>query len=307
MMNAARLGVGMNAVALGYAAYGEALAYARERPQGRPLSARDPASPPVPIIRHADVRRMLLAQKAWVEGGLALVLYCAWLQDHERCAPDPAERERLNALLELLTPIAKSWPSEFCLEANKLAIQVLGGYGYTRDYPVERLYRDNRLNHIHEGTHGIHGLDLLGRKVPMKGGAALKDLFARIAATVEESRADPALAEHAAALAAAVADTGATALKLVGAMAEDPERGLANATLFLDGLGHVVVAWRWLVQAQAARRSLPGADPATQEFCRGKLAACRFFFRYELPKTRPALELLRSLDDTAITIPDAGF
>ncbi len=307
MMNAARLGVGMNAVALGYAAYGEALAYARERPQGRPLSARDPASPPVPIIRHADVRRMLLAQKAWVEGGLALVLYCAWLQDHERCTTDAAERECLNALLELLTPIAKSWPSEFCLEANKLAIQVHGGYGYTRDYPVERLYRDNRLNHIHEGTHGIHGLDLLGRKVPMHGGAALKDLFARIASTVEESRADPELAEHAAALAAAAADSGATALKLVGAMARGPECALANATLFLDALGHVVVAWRWLVQAQAALRALPGADATAQEFCRGKLAACRYFFRYELPKTRPAFELLRSLDDTAITIPDAGF
>jgi butyryl-CoA dehydrogenase len=307
MMNAARLGVGMNAVALGYAAYGEALAYARERPQGRPLSARDPASPPVPIIRHADVRRMLLAQKAWDEGGLALVLYCAWLQDHERCAADAAGRERLNALLELLTPIAKSWPSEFCLEANKLAIQVHGGYGYTRDYPVERLYRDNRLNHIHEGTHGIHGLDLLGRKVPMHGGAALKDLFARIASTVEESRSDPELAEHAAALAAAVADTGATALRLVGGMTKDPECALANATLFLDALGHVVVAWRWLVQAQTALRSLPGADATTQEFCRGKLAACRFFFRYELPRTRPAYELLRSLDDTAIRIPDAGF
>jgi butyryl-CoA dehydrogenase len=307
MMNGARLGVGMNAVALGYAAYGEALAYARERPQGRPLSARDPASPPVPIFRHADVRRMLLAQKAWVEGGLALVLYCAWLQDHERCTPDPAERERLNALLELLTPIAKSWPSEFCLEANKLAIQVLGGYGYTRDYPVERLYRDNRLNHIHEGTHGIHGLDLLGRKVPMKGGAALKDLFARIGGTIAATRSDAELAEHAAALAAAVADTGATALKLVGAMAQDPERGLANATLFLDALGHVVVAWRWLAQAQAALQALPRADAVAQDFCRGKLAACRYFFRYELPKTRPSLELLRSLDDTAITIPDAGF
>jgi butyryl-CoA dehydrogenase len=261
----------------------------------------------VPIVRHADVRRMLLAQKAWVEGGLALVLYCAWLQDHERCTPDRAERARLNALLELLTPVAKSWPSEFCLEANKLAIQVHGGYGYTRDYPVERLYRDNRLNHIHEGTHGIHGLDLLGRKVPMGGGAALQDLFARIGVTVEQTRADPELAEHAVALAAAVADTGATALTLVAAMARDPERALANATLFLDALGHVVVAWRWLAQAQAAQRALPGANPPAQEFCRGKLAACRFFFRYELPKTRPTFELLRALDDTAITIPDGGL
>jgi butyryl-CoA dehydrogenase len=307
MMNAARLSVGMNAVALGYAGYGEALAYARERPQGRPPWSRDPLSPPVPIIRHGDVRRMLLAQKAWVEGGLALVLYCAWLQDHELCAPDAAERERLHLLLELLTPIAKSWPSEYCLEANKLAIQVHGGYGYTRDYPVERLYRDNRLNHIHEGTHGIHGLDLLGRKVPIKGGAALKDLFARMGETIAETRPVPELAEYATALAGAIADTGDTAAQLVGGLASDPERALANATLFLDSLGHLVVAWRWLVQAQAALAKQAAADGVTQDFCRGKLAACRYFYRYELPRIRPSLELLRSLDDTTLAIPDAGF
>ncbi|MGQ0428567.1 MAG: acyl-CoA dehydrogenase [Gammaproteobacteria bacterium] len=307
MMNSARLGVGVNAVALGYAAYGEALAYARERPQGRPLAARDPASPPVPIIRHADVRRMLLAQKAWVEGRLALVLYCAWLADLERCAASDAERARLNLLLELLTPIAKSWPSEYCLEANKLAIQVHGGYGYTRDYPVERLYRDNRLNHIHEGTHGIHGLDLLGRKVPMQGGAALGDLASRIAETVEAARAIPALAAHAAALAAALEDLGLTSRELVGAMMKDPERALANATLYLDSLGHVVVAWRWLAMAQVALAALPGTDASGQDFFRGKLAACRYFFNYELPRARPTLALLRSLDDTALAIPDAGF
>ncbi len=307
MMNAARIGVGMNAVALGYAAYGEALAYARERPQGRPLTAKDPAMPPVPILRHGDVRRMLLAQKCWVEGGLALVLYCAWLSDLERCAADGAERARFNALLELLTPIAKSWPSEFCLEANKLAIQVHGGYGYTRDYPVERLYRDNRLNHIHEGTHGIHGLDLLGRKVPMQDGAALRDLFARMGETIAAARAQPELAGHAAALAAAIDDLGTTTRQLVAAMAQDPERALANATLYLDSLGHVVVAWRWLAQAQVALTALAAAPVEEQDFYRGKLAACRFFFRYELPRIAPVLALLRSLDDTALTIPDAGF
>jgi butyryl-CoA dehydrogenase len=307
MMNAARLGVGMNAVALGYAAYGEALAYARERPQGRPLASKDPAAPPVPIIRHADVRRMLLAQKAWVEGGLALVLYCAWLQDHERCAADAGERERLNLLLELMTPIAKSWPSEFCLEANKLAIQVHGGYGYTRDYPVERLYRDNRLNHIHEGTHGVHGLDLLGRKVPMQDGAALKDLLARIAGTTAAARRVESLADHAEALDAAVADVGATTLAIMRALRQDPALALANATIYLDSLGHVVVAWRWLAQALAAQAAREAAPESDRDFYAGKLAACRFFFRHELPRTGPALRLLRSLDDTALVIPDGGF
>jgi hypothetical protein len=250
---------------------------------------------------------MLLAQKCWVEGGLALVLYCARLADLERCAAGAGERARLNGLLELLTPIAKSWPSEYCLEANKLAIQVHGGYGYTRDYPVERLYRDNRLNHIHEGTHGIHGLDLLGRKVPMQGGAALKDLFARMGETIAAAGAEPELAGHAAALAAAIDDLGRTTRELVTAMAQDPERALANATLYLDSLGHAVVAWRWLAQAQVALTALAGAPATEQDFYRGKLVACRFFFRHELPRIGPALALLRSLDDTALTIPDAGF
>ncbi len=307
MMNAARIGVGTNAVALGYAAYGESLAYARERPQGRPPGSKDPAAPPVAILRHADVRRMLLAQKCWVEGGLALVLYCARLADEERCSPGAAERARAHRLLELLTPIAKSWPSEYCLEANKLAIQVHGGYGYTRDYPVERLYRDNRLNHIHEGTHGIHGLDLLGRKVPMEDGAALRELFARVQACTAAARRSSMLAPYADALDAAVADLGATTAGLMKALREQPERTLANATIYLDSLGHVVVAWRWLAQAQAAEAGLAAGSGTGRDFHAGKLAACRYFFRYELPKTRPALELLRSLDDTAIAIPDGGF
>jgi alkylation response protein AidB-like acyl-CoA dehydrogenase len=307
MMNAARIGVGTNAVALGYAAYLDALAYARQRPQGRPLSARDPASPTVPILRHADVRRMLLAQKCWVEGGLSLVLYCARLADEERTATDGEERARAGALLELLTPIAKSWPSEYCLEANKLAIQVHGGYGYTRDFPVERLYRDNRLNHIHEGTQGIHGLDLLGRKVPMHGGAALKALFEAFEPSLAAARRSAALAPHAESLAAAARHVTRTTDRLLGALGSNPELALANATLYLDALGHVVVAWRWLLQALAAESALPGAGKADEDFYRGKLMACRYFFRYELPRSGPALELLAALDDTTLAMPDAAF
>ncbi len=178
MMNEARIGVGLGATALGIAGYRYSLDYARTRQQGRPASNKDPVSKPVAIIEHADVRRMLLAQKAYVEGGLALGLYCARLVDELEAAPDSKEAEETRLLLEILTPIAKAWPSEWCLEANKLAIQVLGGYGYTRDYPVERYYRDNRLNPIHEGTNGIQALDLLGRKVTMQNGAALRLLLA---------------------------------------------------------------------------------------------------------------------------------
>ncbi len=306
MMNAARISVGMNAVALGYSGYLHALAYARERPQGRPLSARVPASPPVPILRHGDVRRMLLAQKAWVEGGLALVLYSARLADEIACAGDDDAARAARGLLELLTPVAKSWPAEYCLEANKLAIQVHGGYGYTRDYPVERLYRDNRLNHIHEGTWGIHGLDLLGRKAAMDGGAALSELAARITATVQRAAADQSLAEQARALAAALDELRRTTGTLLAAAADDPERGLLYATPYLDATGHVIVAWRWLEQALAAR-ALQAAGRGGPDFLAGKLAACRYFCRCELPRAVATFAQLRALDDTPLAIPDAGF
>ena len=173
MMNEARIGVGLGATMLGYTGYLHALDYARNRPQGRHPGAKNPEAPQVPIIEHADVRRMLLAQKAYVEGALALNLYCARLVDEQKTADSEAARVEAGQLLDMLTPIAKSWPSQWCLEANSLAIQVHGGYGYTRDYPVEQFYRDNRLNPIHEGTHGIQGLDLLGRKVTQQDGAGL--------------------------------------------------------------------------------------------------------------------------------------
>jgi alkylation response protein AidB-like acyl-CoA dehydrogenase len=278
MMNEARIGVGLGAVTLGYAGYEASLAYARQRPQGRAVSGQGPggkdaAAPQLPIIEHADVKRMLLAQKSYVEGGLALALYCARLVDELNSGtPEAAAEARL--LLEVLTPIAKSWPSEWCLEANSLAIQVLGGYGYTRDFPVEQYWRDNRLNMIHEGTHGIQGLDLLGRKVVMNGGEALSALAARINTTIEVALQDPALAAWANALAAALAQLG-RATKNAWASGK-PEEALANATPYLQAFGHVVLAWLWLDVALAAGE---GSD-----FAHGKRAAARYFYAYELPK-----------------------
>ena len=180
MMNEARIGVGLAAVGAGYAGYRYSLEYARERTQGRLPDNKDPANKMVPIIRHADVKRMLLAQKAYVEGGLALCLFASRLVDEEKTHPDVEVREESALLLDVLVPIVKAWCSDWCLEANKHAIQILGGYGYTRDFPVERLYRDNRINMIHEGTSGIHGIDLLGRKVMMKNGAGFRLLVRRI-------------------------------------------------------------------------------------------------------------------------------
>ena len=274
MMNEARIGVGLGAVMLGYAGYEASLDYARGRPQGRSItgSGKDATQPQVPIVQHADVKRMLLAQKAYVEGGLALELYCARLVDEQHTG-DEAARAEAGLLLEVLTPIAKSWPSEWCLEANSLAIQVHGGYGYTRDFPVEQYWRDQRLNMIHEGTHGIQALDLLGRKVTMNGGAGLRLLAGRVSATIERAGQVQGLAEPANQLAAALQKLGA-ATKSAWATGV-PEEALANATPYLQAFGHVVLAWLWLDVALASRNHALEA---------GKMAAQRYFYAYELPK-----------------------
>jgi butyryl-CoA dehydrogenase len=303
MMNEARIGVGMGAVALAAAGYQASLAYAKERPQGRHPDGKD--TRPVAIVEHADIRRLLLAQKAAVEGALALLLYSALLVDTIRTETDAAKKRESELLLDLLTPIAKSWPSEFCLEANKHAIQVLGGYGYTRDYPVERLYRDNRLNPIHEGTHGIQGLDILGRKVTQAGGAGLKILAARIMADVKTASVAENLDGYAAMLAQHLSETIATTRKLMTATAENPRLGLANATIYLDMIGHVVIAWMWLRQATTASRQLGNGGDA--DFLSGKLAACRYFYAHELPKTRAQRALLDRLDDTTLTMKPVWF
>jgi butyryl-CoA dehydrogenase len=320
MMNEARIGVGMGAVMLGYRGYLASLEYARERPQGRAPTNKNPSDPQLKLIEHADIRRMLLAQKAYVEAGYALCLYCARLVDEQRVpAGDPKvvqSKQSAGAgdtateaglLLDLLTPIAKSWPSQWCLEANSLAIQIHGGYGYTREYPVEQYYRDNRLNPIHEGTHGIQALDLLGRKAVMNGGAAMK-LFAReVAKTVTEAQRDPVLAPYAGELQAALNEVATTLQALAPTLAANPTLALANAVLFLEAFGHTVIAWIWLRQAIAAQRGLQNGIAADADFYRGKLAACRWFYRWELPKVRQWHELLRSLDDTTLTMPPESF
>ena len=307
MMNEARIGVGHASVMAALAGYLYSADYAKTRAQGRRIDNRDPASPQVPIAEHADIRRMLMAQKAAVEGAQALCLYCATLVDRLATESDPAARQDIAALLGLLTPVVKSWPSEHCLEANKWAIQILGGYGYTRDYPLERLYRDNRLNHIHEGTFGTQGMDLVGRKVGGDGGEALARFVAAMRETAAEAADDAALAGDAGRFAAGL-DALALATQALLDCA-DPARRLANATLYLDAFGHVVIAWMWLRQALAARKAIDAAAPsgADGRFYEGKLAACRYFLRYELPLAMTRLELVCALDTTCLEAPAEIF
>jgi alkylation response protein AidB-like acyl-CoA dehydrogenase len=297
MMNEARITVGLGAAAIGYTGYLHSVEYARNRRQGRLPAQRNPELPPVRLMDHADVRRMLLAQKAFVEGALALVLFSASLVDESRTAP-PDEARRAQELLELLTPVSKSWPSKWGVAANDLAMQVHGGYGYTQDYNVEQFYRDNRLNPIHEGTVGIQAIDLLGRKIGTADSAALTDLTKRIERSIAVAELVGVLADEAAALRDAWSRVLRTTTSLQAIA--DPTLKLANAACYLDAFGHVVVAWLWLDQAVIAARS-------EAAFYRGKLAACHYFFRWELPRLDRWLGLLNPVDRTPLDAADEWF
>ena len=300
MMNEARIGVGLAATMLGMAGYHASLDYAKNRPQGRPMgpAGKDPAQPQTRIIEHADVKRMLLAQKSYAEGALALELYCARQVDEQHTAEaEPADDARL--LLEVLTPIAKSWPSEWCLEANSLAIQVHGGYGYTRDFPVEQYWRDNRLNMIHEGTHGIQGMDLLGRKVLMEEGKGLKLLAGRINDTIRRAMQVPDLAEHANTLGQSLAEVSAATQAAWST--GNPNDALANAVPYLQAFGHMVLAWIWLDVSLVAQAA---ADAPART---GRLAAMRYFFHYELPKIGAWLSVVSRRDQTCAALPEDAF
>ena len=313
MMNEARIGVGTAATMLGMAGYYASLDYAKARPQGRLVKkpadgasvgtavVKDSASPQVRIIEHADVRRMLLAQKAYCEGALALELYCAKLVDEQKTA-DAQTADDARLLLEVLTPIAKSWPSEWCLEANSLAIQIHGGYGYTRDFPVEQYWRDNRLNMIHEGTHGIQAADLLGRKVLMEDGRGLKLLAGRMTDTARRASELPTLAEHAESLLAA--------LQRIGSATEaawstgNPNDALANAVPYMQAFGHTVLAWIWL---DVAQRALEVDTSQSNAATAGRLGAAAYFFHYELPKIGAWLNVVESRDPTCTALPEDAF
>ncbi len=309
MMNEARIGVGLGAAVLGYQGFNYSLDYARQRPQGRHPSNKNPESKQLAIIEHADVRRMLLAQKAYSEGGLALCFFASQLYEDAKSASSDKAKEEAFLLLDLITPMVKSFPSKYGLKSNELAIQVLGGAGYIREYPVEQYYRDNRLNPIHEGTEGIQGLDLLGRKVILKQGAGYKLLNREIMATLAEAGQHTELSAMAADLGKYLTSLNEVTQSLAMKMAQDPDRILANATVYLDMFGRVLVSWMWLKQAIAASDGLASEDVHQTDcnFYRGKIQAARYYFEWELPETGPQAALLQRVEATPYEMKDAWF
>jgi butyryl-CoA dehydrogenase len=307
MMNEARIDVGMGAAAISSAAYYAALEYSRERPQGRRLTSKDPALPQIPIIEHSDVKRMLLFQRAVIEGSLSLLLQCAYYADIERVG-EGEEKERCSLLLDLLTPIAKTYPSEMGVLCVSQGLQCLGGYGYCDEFPLEQYYRDVRIHPIHEGTTGIQGLDLLGRKVIMQGGKAFEVYLQEVRRTLAEAEKDPELEPQARLLAEALETLQKVTGHLVGLAGQDPELFLADATLYLEFFGIITIAWQWLLQALKIQEGLGGqVSEAEKTFYEGKKYAFKYFFAYELPKIQGLSTRLLNSDGLTVEMTERHF
>ena len=301
MMNEARVGVGTGAAVLALDGYQYSLDYAKERPQGRLPFNKDPLSAPVNIIEHADIRRMLLAQNTYAEGAYALCLLGSQLMDDEQTAPSAEERKYAHTWLDFMTPMIKSWPRNYGPKANYYAIQVLGGAGYTNEHPVEMFYRDNRLNPIHEGTHGIQSPDLLARKVPMNNLAGYRIMLAEMKKTAGEASEHNSTSALSAELIVSISCLENVTETLLGAMLEkNIDSVLSNSAKYLDLFGHVLIAWLWLKQGLVAARALDENPHAADEsFYLSKLQAMKYFYRFELPEIAVWAKLLLELDTTA--------
>ena len=308
MMNEARIDVGLSAAAIASAAYYASLEYAMGRLQGRRPGSKDPNLPPVPIIEHADVKRMLLFQRSVVEGSLGLILQCAYYSDMLKVA-EGEERSRYSQLLDLLTPMAKSYPSEMSIPSVSTGLQILGGYGFCDEFPLEQYYRDTRIHPIHEGTTAIHGLDILGRKVQINNGKALELIEEEISQTLAQAGADPELSARASELSSVFEELKSVTASLTGACREgNLEQGLADATLYLEMFGITVIAWQWLKQALALRAGL-ASEPSGREldFYKGKMTVFNYYYEYELPKTTVLARRLKHSDGLTVNMDSSYF
>ncbi len=301
MMNEERIGVGLGAASIASAAYHAALDYCKKRPQGRRLGDKDPSSPQIPIIEHADVKRMLLFQRAVVEGSFSLLMQCSQYEDMIRAAL-PQEKNRYRLLLELLTPVAKTYASEMGILATSQSIQCFGGSGYCQDFPVEQHFRDMRIHPIHEGTTGIQGMDLLGRKVVMENGKAFALFLEEVQRTLDRARKFPVLLPLAGQLDAALKQLQEVTILLAGiAHKKGVEVFLADATLYLEFFGIITVAWQWLLQAISVQQAQAEDLSASEsDFYQGKFFTARYFFAYELPKISGLAQ--RLTDGNPITV-----
>jgi alkylation response protein AidB-like acyl-CoA dehydrogenase len=308
MMNEARIGVGLGATSMATAAYYSALDYCRTRKQGRRISGKDPLKPQVAIIEHADVKRMLLFQRAVTEGALSLLMQCSKLVDLQKVS-EGEQKEKYSLLLDLLTPIAKSYPSEMGILAISQGLQCFGGSGFCDDYPLEQYYRDARIHPIHEGTTAMHGMDLLGRKVTMKGGAAF-DLFLeevnRAIKTAEQFRE---LRPYAGQLGAALEQLQDITKRLQEILAEKGiEYYMADATLYLELFGIVAIAWQWLLQGITVQKQCSGDEKkAASGFFQGKMYTLKYFYTYELPKMAGLISRLELADGLTLEVTSDQF
>jgi butyryl-CoA dehydrogenase len=308
MMNGARIDVGLGAAGIASAAYYASLEYARERPQGRKITSKDPLSPQIPIIEHADVKRMLLFQKAIVEGSLSLLMQCGLYEDLFNVTQGE-ERENNHLLLELLTPVAKTYPAEMGILSCSTGIQILGGYGFCDEFPLEQFYRDVRIHTLHEGTTVIQGMDLLGRKLTMKQGKAGKLYFEQVKKAIANAQTDEALKPYCIMLEAAMDRLEKVTAHLMGiAMEGKMELFLADAAVFLEFFSIIAIAWQWLLQATIARKALAGNPPLGDvNFYKGKIHTCAYFFNYELPKIEGLAKRLQNSDGLTIAMKNEYF
>ncbi len=308
MMNGARIGVGLGATGIASAAYYASLQYSKERLQGRKLSQKDPTTPQVPIIEHSDIKRMLLLQRAVVDGSLSLLAQCSIYHDLEKVL-DGEEKERYGLLLDLLTPVAKSYPSEMGILSTSAGIQCLGGYGYCEEFPLEQHYRDMRIHPIHEGSTGVQGMDLLGRKMMMKGGKAAQLYMEEVAKTIAKAKALDPLKKYAQALKEAMESVQEVTLFLGGIAAKKgPDYFLADATVYLEFFGYSCIAWQWLKQSIVAQKALDaGASPEDTDFYKGKLMTMQYHFGYELPKIKGLAAVLTEAEGVTVNMTEALF
>lgn len=306
MMNSARISVGMHSCSIASAAYYASLEYAKERKQGRPISNKDVNLPQVPIIEHADVKRMLLFQKSIIEGSYSLLMQCARYEDLSYYA-EGEEQAKAALLLDLLTPIAKSYPAEMGILTTSAALQIHGGYGYTTDYVAEKYFREIRIHTLHEGTTAMHGMDLLGRKIMMKNGQAVMYLMQDVMADISKAKSSEALKIYAQTLETKMMNLQELTMHLVGvAQKEGPDVFLSDATLYLELFSILVVGWQWLKMGVVAEQEIASASASSNtnsnQFLESTLKTLTFYFEYEVPKTSGLLTRLKSTNRVTLTI-----